>query len=86
MTIAKKIDTIREQKIIYEIVFRNAGVALLFYDDKRVKNKEIEFNKIGGVPVSTGRYKYWQEGLYIDKYYPTFKKAVDAEYEKCRTR
>jgi len=67
----KKLDKIKEHKVLYNIVFRNIGVALQFYDATKVKPNKSYY------PAA----EYWKAGLTIDKYYPTLEEAIDAEYK-----
>lgn len=73
MTTLEKLKAIEEKKVIYNICYRVAGVGIMFYDESRLNGAE-----------GPGRALYdgWEKGLYVDKYYPTFEQAVDAEYAR----
>lgn len=61
-----KITALRDAGL-YDIMFRNAGVGCLFYEGPRDDD---------GFAV-TGE---WKRHLVVNKYYPTFSQAIDAEY------
>ncbi len=61
---------------LYDIMFRNAGVGLLFYTGPVDEN--------GWIPEATSRT--WRDYLVVDRYYPDFDAAIDAEYERLKTR
>jgi len=55
--------------VLYDIMFRNAGVGLLFYNERT-----------GGIPAKLNNS--WKEHLSVTKYYPTFKEAIEGELKK----
>ena len=69
MTIEEKIEKILQSKSIDDIIFRSAGVAILFYKPP------------DGFKIETGKEE-WRGYFTIDRYHPTFKECIDAEYEK----
>lgn len=58
---------------LHEIMFRNAGVGLLFYEGDYDAH---------GFPVGSGKDDTWKEHLKVKRYYPTFLEAVEAEYRE----
>jgi len=69
MQTLEKLEAIREYKVVYQILFRNAGVAIQFYDppdDFKAKGSD----------------ETWRNFLKINKFYPTIKEAIDAEYSR----
>jgi hypothetical protein len=55
---------------LYEIMFRNAGVGCLFYTGPYDDE---------GYPPSL-----WKQHLSVERYYPSFTAAIDAEYERLK--
>ena len=84
MTILKKLHEIENKKCIYDIHYCRAGVGFIFYYPKMVRNLPNEIKNIGGLLVDTGRPENWRQGLQVDRYYPTFEKAVEGEYKKLK--
>ena len=74
MTILEKLHAIEKAKTIYNIHYCNAGVGFVFYYPDKVPEPER-------VNVMTNRPIKWEEGLSVERYYPTFEEAVEAEYE-----
>lgn len=64
----KRITELKERQTVYNIMFRNAGVGILFY--------------IGsGQPESY--QKGWElRDLIVHQYYPSLKEAVEAEHAR----
>ena len=82
MTILEKLHKIEEIKTIYDIHYCNAGIGFMFYYPEKVENPEITHKvKIGDKTIDTERPEKWRTGLSVDKYYPTFEEAVEAEYK-----
>ena len=74
MTILDKLHFIEKHKTIYNIHYCRAGVGFIFYCEGKIKN-----------PIPGGGYlENWKEGLIVEKYYPTFEKAVEVEYQKLK--
>jgi hypothetical protein len=67
LSLEDKIDFLRE-KGLYDILFRNAGVGLMFYLAPM------------GIPIEEFPNDSWKQHLYVHSYYPTFDEAVEAEY------
>lgn len=72
MDTIEKLHAIQAAKIIYNILYRAAGVGFLFYTPL-----PPEAGTPGYMPPEN-----WQQGLSVDHYYPTFEEAVDAEYAR----
>jgi len=70
MTILQKLKTIEKAKCIYNIHYCNAGVGFCFYEPPK--------DYIIATPIN----EEWRKYLNTHKYYPTFIKAVNAEYKK----
>jgi len=60
---------IEKMATIYEIVYRNAGVGITFYEGERMSGHEAYQDT-------------WRRHLVVHAYYPTFEAAVDAEYAR----
>ncbi len=74
MKILDKLHFIEEHKIIYDIHYCRAGVGFIFYCEEKIKN-----------PIPGDGYpENWRKGLVVEKYYPTFEKAVEVEYQKIK--
>ncbi len=86
MTILEKLHAIDEAKCIYNIHYCNTGVGFIFFYPEKVPEPEKTKKIILPAPVSkeidTGKPIRWREGLSVEKYYPTFEDAVDAEYAR----
>lgn len=67
MTILEKLKRIEKSKIIYNIHYCNAGVGFTFYEP------------IEGLVDPANN---WQQCLTTNRYYPTFSKAVSAEFKR----
>lgn len=79
--ILEKLHKIEAKKIIYNIHYCRAGVGFIFYDPEIVKEPEITKKvKIGNKEIDTKTPLNWETGLVVNKYYPTFEKAVEEEY------
>lgn len=74
MTILNKLHFIEKHKTIYNIHYCRAGVGFIFYCEEKIKKPILG----GGYPGN------WKEGLIVEKYYPTFEKAVEAEYQRIK--
>ncbi len=72
-TLLEKLQAIEKAKCIYNIHYCNAGVGFIFYDETKVEKKKAELNR-----ELTERS--WRDGLTVDRYYPSFPEAVEAEY------
>jgi hypothetical protein len=68
VTPLQKLAVIQRKKILYDIVFRRAGVALQFYDG----------------PTDINHNSEWKSDLTIQRYYPTLTRAIDAEYRRLK--
>jgi len=71
MTIIEKLNYIIKRNRLYNIYFRNAGVALQFYNPP----KEFDGDDLP-IPFN------WRKYLTPIKYHKTFEDAVNYEYEK----
>jgi trehalose-6-phosphate synthase len=71
MTIMKKLHAIEDKKCIYDIHYCRAGVGFLFYEPPQ--EGEVDMTK-----------SEWKKYLKVDKYYPSFKEAVGAEYKRLK--
>lgn len=85
LSLEEKIDRLRE-KGLYEIVFRNAGVGLMFFNPPEGVDTEpftmVEWTIHGEtmqVPVSNDE---WKKYLSVERYYSTFDEAVESEWNK----
>jgi hypothetical protein len=75
MTILEKLHAIEDRKVIYNISYRNGGVAFVFYYPEKVSHPEItEKVVIGGRTIDTEQPKNW-----------SFEAAVEAEYDRLST-
>lgn len=90
MTILQKLHKIQQkqfqQRVLYNICFRKAGVALQFYDRAKIKKEFIDLEKVWVAKdrkVENVLPDNWREGLTIEHFYPTLEKAIEAEYNKC---
>lgn len=82
MTILEKLHAIEDRKVIYNISYRNGGVAFVFYYPEKVSHPEItEKVVIGGRTIDTEQPKNWRQGLSVQTYYTSFEAAVEAEYD-----
>ena len=66
MTTLQKLRAIEKQKTIYDIHYCAGGVGFLFFTGNSIDIKNDE----------------WKRHLSVERYYPTFVKAVNAEYKK----
>ena len=83
MTVLEKLHKIEEVKIIYNIHYCRAGVGFIFYYPQKVLNPKNTKKYYCNTRVINLKYPInWKEGLSVDTYYPTFEKAVKAEYKK----
>lgn len=91
MTTLQKLKVIEKKKCIYDIVYRNAGVAFCFYDktfSDSTKNS-MSNSTSSKVPFEEWKIPFldnWRNHLTIDKYYSTFVKAVNAEYKRLKNK
>lgn len=67
MNTIDKLRAISELKCIYAILFRTAGVGFQFYT---------------GTEEQCVHDRDWQRYLKVEKYYPTFEDAVEAEFDQ----
>lgn len=74
MTIIDKLHTIEEHKNIYDIHYCRAGVGFIF------------FAPPAGYRQKPYPDQTWKKHLTVEKYYPTFEDAVEAEYRKLTDR
>jgi hypothetical protein len=73
MTLMEKLHAIEKAKTIYDIHYCRAGIGFLFFYPEKVKTFEME---------TMEKYpRDWRTGLSVQRYYPTFEEAVDAEYK-----
>ena len=72
MNTLKQLKAIEKEKCIYNIHYCLAGVGFVFYYPERDKSD----------PAGRWQKDNTNNGLSIDKYYPSFEEAVDAEYKK----
>lgn len=70
MTLLEKLHKIEEAKNIYDIHYCRAGIGFIF------------FAPPAGYTQKPHPDKTWKKYLIVEKYYPTFEDAVDAEYKK----
>lgn len=69
MTTLEKLHKIEDKRCIYDIHYCKAGVGFVIYYSEK-DSTEIWASNIQN------------NGLNCEKYYPTFEKAVEAEYKK----
>lgn len=78
LSIEEKIERLQE-KGLYNIAFRNAGVGLMFFeppDDGTIGWEEL-------VGEDDPNYRdMWRQYLAVERYYPTLDEAVNAEFLK----
>lgn len=76
MTTLEKLEALHnlETCTLYDIMFRNAGVGMMFYYPEKVPNNIL--------PEGRTPPKNWEQGLSVQRYYPTFEECVDAEYAR----
>ena len=80
-TTLQKLALIHKKATVYEIVFRNAGVALVFLELERLSREEQI--KYFAVDRAVGdKVLLLRKALVVYKYYPTLPKAVNAEYKR----
>lgn len=80
--ILEQLHAIEELRIVYNIIYRKAGIAFMFfvpfritdYDESKHLSKQSEEVQ-----------KAWKEGLHVIEYYPTFEDAVRGEYARLFT-
>jgi len=72
MTILEMLHEIEQRKTIYNIHYCQAGVGIQFFYQKKLLQSSL----------SSPVLAKWIDGLNIDRYYPTFEEAVEAEYNK----
>lgn len=75
--------------VIYEILFRNAGVGIKWFDEKRCVTPEIALPDFPACTSedwtetlrkrSAALDKRLHEGLFVHKYYPTLSKCIEGE-------
>ncbi len=65
----EKLHKIEEAKNIYDIHYCRAGIGFLFYEPPKGFETNLQHDD-------------WKKYLTVDRYYDTFEKAVNAEYEK----
>ncbi len=86
MTILEKLHAIEGAKCIYNIHYCKAGVGFIFYYPGKVpepeKTAKIQIPNPVNKELDTKRPLRWREGLSVEKYYPTFEEAVEAEYAR----
>ncbi|MBA7517299.1 hypothetical protein ES705_09352 [subsurface metagenome] len=75
MTILDKLHFIEKHKTIYNIHYCRAGVGFIFFYPDPYKNDSC---KTYNFPED------WTKQLRVEKYYPTFEKAVEAEYQRIK--
>lgn len=78
MKTLEKLHRIEKEKSIYDIHYCRAGVGFVFYEPPNGHDINKRFND------SINR-DYWRKYLKVDKYYPTFTKAVNAEYRNLKS-
>jgi hypothetical protein len=80
-TTLQKLSIIRKKATVYEIVFRNAGVALMFFElEKLSKEEQIKYFAVDR--PAGDKVLLLQKALVVYKYYPTLPAAIDAEYKR----
>lgn len=77
MTDLERIEELH-QRGLYNILFRNAGVGLLFYEPPA--GFEIEYMMGSGIGYHIK--DEWRKYLVVRHYYPTLEEAVSAELER----
>ena len=70
MTILEKLHAIEQAKVIYDIHYCMAGIGFIFFYPER---------------IGVGQEQQWQRGLSVQRYYPSFEEAVEAEYTALET-
>ena len=75
MTTLEKLHEIEDATVIYNIHYCRAGVGFCFYEPPDDFEIELKYPN-----------NEWRQHLKTHKYYPTFEKAVDAEFEKIRRK
>jgi len=80
-TILQKLSIIRKKANVFEIVFRNAGVAIVFFElPKLSREEQIEYFAVDRSP---GRKDILlHKALIVHQYYPTLPEAINAEYKR----
>lgn len=83
MSMLDKLDKIREYPTIslYQIVFRNAGVGLMFFEGLRLTEEERMLYFSSDRPVGM-KDILLNKALVVYQYYPTLDKAIDEEYKR----
>lgn len=77
MTTLQKFAVIQRVSNLYEINFRNAGVAFQFYEPENC-------NMLMSDHMSNPSRHSFRDHLVVHRYYRTFGKAVDAEYRRLK--
>ena len=78
MTTWQKLQEIERKKCVYNIHYCRAGIGFIFYYPEKDPMK-FEDVKIGDSTIQ--KNVGWEEALSVEKYYPTFVQAVNAEYK-----
>ena len=80
-TTLQKLAEIRKKATVHEILFRNAGVALCFFElEKLTREEQIEYF---AVDRAAGRKDIlMRKALIVHQYYPTLPQAINAEYKR----
>lgn len=73
MTALQKLHAIEESKVIWDIHYCNAGIGIVF------AVYEPPYPNAPRDRYSTEERPVWRT---VENYYPTFEKAVDAEYKR----
>lgn len=72
MTTLTKLATIQKRKNIYAILFRNAGVAIQFFEPPAGGESHLRIEHDDS----------WKKFLVVNRYYATFAEAVEAAYRE----
>lgn len=78
-TILEKLHAIEEIRIVYNVVYRKAGVAFMFFTPFKITN--YDESKHASKQTEEVQ-KAWREGLHVLGYFPTFELAVEGEYAR----
>ena len=80
-TTLQKLVEIRKKATVYEILFRNAGIGIVFFElEKLTREEQIEYF---AVDRATGRKDIlMSKALTVYQYYPTLPQAINAEYKR----
>jgi hypothetical protein len=67
--------------VVYEILFREAGIAIEWFEAKRVTKHLV--TSIRGKPLAHEKWRL-QQGLVVYKYHPSFRKCFNWELKRLK--